>query len=896
MDWSEKSVQEVIQELKTDRERGLTEGQARERLLTYGLNKLPEVARVSWLFIFLRQFQSPLIYILLCAAALIFFMGNDPREALVVCGVLLFNALIGMIQEGRARSILQGLKRFTKTSSVVVRGGQKVFTKSDILVAGDIIVLQEGERVPADARVIESNNLMLDESVLTGESMPVEKIIDVLGAGTSVQDRSNTVFKGTYVLFGSGRAVVVATGRATQIGQLHVMAESVDTNMPLQREIGRLSVWILWCVLVLCVALFGIGLAWGKPLSELLTTLTALFICVIPEGLPVVLTLVLVSGVRVLAGKNVLVRRMQAVEALGRADVIIIDKTGTLTRNEMVVCRVASADRLFSVTGVGYFAQGQVMDDGKPVDVHQYPELINVAMASALLNSSDLDFVPELNLFDLKGNPTEIAMSVFAQKLGITQEGLEHDYVTMYEIPFDAQLQFHALFCDYHGTGMAFISGSPEALMRNSGRVADTFKNHLATMLHEGLRTVALATKQFDLSTVPFDVPMNNHTHEGNGNRKAWFENLVASGLEFQGLLGIQDSIRPEVARTIAQAREAGIRIIMATGDHKETALFVGKQVGLVQSGDSVMEGMEIEKLSEAEYEKILERTTIYARVTPRQKMDLVRALQRQGKIVAMTGDGVNDIPSIMAADLGIAMGRIGTEATKQAADLVLLDDSLVSIVNAIEYGRHIFYTLRRVVLYFFSTNAGEVLVVLCALLLGMPLPLSAVHILWLNLVTDGFLDTALSAEKTEPGLLQHSAHTKTLHVVDWGTVFKMLYMAVPMAFFSLFLFCQYCATDVVHARSITLVTMAVFQWFNALNCRSENKSIFQLGFFSNRWLLLAMATVFGLQCLVLYAPGMQRLFKTVPISLKEWGIIVLGASSIIVMEELRKLIVRRRQ
>ncbi len=887
MSWSEKTVTDVIQELKTNQELGLTEGQARERLLTYGLNKLPETSHSSWLFVFLRQFQSPLIYILLLAAAIIFFVGDDRLEAFVVCGVLFFNAMVGMFQEGRARSILEGLKRFVKTSSVVLRGGHKIFTSSEQLVVGDIIVLQEGERVPADARIIESNDLRIDEAMLTGESVPVEKVVDVIAPETPVQEQKNIVFKGTYVLSGSGKAVVIATGVATQIGQLHVMAETVDTDMPLKREIHRLSIWILWFVLGICVFLFGIGLAWGKPIAELLTTLTALFICVIPEGLPVVLTLVLVSGVYALARRNVLVKRMQAVEALGRADVIIIDKTGTLTRNEMVISKVAVGGTLLSVSGVGYFAQGQVTQAGEPVDLQKNAELTTVATAAALLNRSELDFVPEMNLFDIKGNPTEIALFVFAKKLGITQEGLAHEYKNLYEIPFDAQLQYHALFCEHQGTGIAFISGSPERLMACSHSVDESMKQHLATMLHEGLRIVAIAVKKFDLATVP-------HEATENGGRRAWAEKLVAFDLTFMGMCGIQDSIRPEVAQTIAQARSAGIRIIMATGDHKKTALFVAQRVGLFQAGDGVLEGPELEKLSNHQYESALATTTVYARVTPQQKMNLVVALQKQGNIVAMTGDGVNDIPSIMAADLGVAMGRIGTEATKQAADIVLLDDSLVSVVNAIEYGRHIFYTLRRVVLYFFSTNSGEVFVVLFALLLGLPLPLTAVQILWLNLITDGFLDTAISTEKKEDGLLRHEAHTGSLHVVDWGTALKMLYMALPMAFFSLLLFCRYCTADLVHARSMALVTMAMFQWFNALNCRSETKSIFQLGLFSNRWLVLAMGVVFGLQILVLYNPVMQRLFKTVPISLSDWGLVLLAASSIIVMEEGRKWVVRR--
>jgi len=879
--------EQVVKELDSNQVNGLTNYQFRQNIAQYGQNKLPEAPRENWLMVFLRQFRSPLIYILLIAAVIIYFVGHDKLDAFIISGVLFFNAMVGAIQEGRARNILDSLKRFIKTESVVVRDGKKMFVEDIELVPGDIILLLEGERVPADARVLESNNLKIDEAILTGESRPVKKVSEQLQKELPVHDQENMVFKGTYILSGSGKAIVIATGSKTEIGKIHKVAEFVESDMPLRRELNNLSRWILLFILVMCVVIFAIGLLTGKPIRELLVMLTALFICVIPEGLPVVLTLVLVMGAYKLAKRNVLVKRMQAVEALGQTNVILIDKTGTLTRNELMVSKVISDGKEFTVSGVGYFPQGEVFLHDKKITTHDNGRLARMAKAGCLLNRAEIHYMPEINSFEIKGDPTEASMFVFSQKLGIRKDCLAKECHFIYEIPFSSLWQYHAVFCEKNGKGMVYISGSPEVLLERSLPISQDEKNKLYEMLHQGLRTVAVAIKEFDADTVPKNMDEKE--------KRAFFEKIIASNLDLVGFFGIQDSIRPEVPSLVMDSRAAGLKVIMITGDHKETALYVARKVGIYIEGDYVIDGKQLSMMSDKELQEKINDITVYARVAPDQKVRIVETLRKAGNIIAMTGDGVNDAPSLMAADLGIAMGGIGTEVAKQAADMVLLDDSFVNIVFAVEYGRHIFYTLRRVVLYFFATNMGEVLVILFTISLGLPLPITAAQILWLNLITDGFLDTALATEKPQKDILRKYPQNKGRYrLVDKTLLWKMLYMALPMGIFSTWIFMMYYKNNLVHARSMTLVTMAMFQWFNAFNCRSETKSVFQIGFFSNRWLLLAVTVVFILQIFVLHNPLMQRIFDTKPISIFEWIMILVISSSIFFMEEIRKFFVRR--
>ena len=883
------SADQVAKEIKTSSAAGLSEQEAQERLKKHGPNKLKEVPPPSWLWVFITQFQNPLIYVLLIAATIIFFVGPEKKDAFIISGVLLFNAIIGTIQEGRTRNIIEALKRYIKTTSIVIRGGKKLLLDDVDLVVGDLIVLQEGSRIPADARIIESNNLQVNEAVLTGESEPVRKTTEIIAGDVVIGDQKNVVFQGTYVLSGSGKALVTAIGAQTEIGKIHTSIEEVETAMPLRQELERLSYVILLFIFALCVLLFGIGLFNGKPIKELLVMLTALFICVVPEGLPVVFTLVLVSGVYRMAKHNVLVKKMQAVEGLGRTDVVVIDKTGTLTRNEMMVSQTIANGKLWHISGEGYHEAGEITHDGKKVAIEPEGNLMRMGIASSLLNTAEISPIKNSQTFDIKGDPTEAAMFVFSKKLGISSDELEKTYKKIYEIPFDSQLRYHASFYEKNGKGVLFVAGSPELIMQRSTSVDEATQDALGNLLEEGLRMVAIATKEFSLTGMP--------DFKGRVEvERVFFQKVVQNGLSFLGIVGIQDAIRPEVQEIIEQTREAGLKVVMATGDHMRTALYVARKAGIFceEEGDRAMQGVELEKMSDDEVLKQLENITVFARVSPEHKLRIVQLYHKKDKIVAMTGDGINDAPSLVAADLGIAMGSTGTEVAKQAADILLLDDSFEHIVHAIEQGRHIFYSLRRVVLYFFATNMGEILIILFALLANLPLPITAAQILWLNLVTDGFLDVALSTEQKEPGLLRQGWLKEKLRLVDSGIIFKMLFVSIPMGLGSLWVFLQYYQTDIAYARTMTLLTMAMFQWFNAWNCRSETQSIAQLGFFTNPWLIAATVFVLGLQVLLIYAPFMQLIFDTVPLSLQDWGLVFAISAPIVLFEELRKLCVRR--
>ncbi len=880
---------------------GLSSARVKELFTYYGKNVLPEKKPDSWFVIFVRQFQSPLIYILLVAAVIIFIFGHNTLDAFIVSGILTFNAIIGMVQEGRTSQLLAGLKKFITTEAVVVRDGVQVIVDASKLVPGDLILVQEGMRVPADISLTQSTGLRVDESVLTGESQPVMKDARRgIPEGSSITHDHATIFSGTYILAGSAQGIVTATGRQTHIGRIHTQARDIQTEFPLAKEFDRLSVLIVFSVLGVCLILLGVGIAAGRPYQELLVTLTALFICVVPEGLPVVLTLVLVSGVYRMARHHVLIKKMQAAETLGRADVIVIDKTGTLTRNELMVSDVCLRITRWHVTGQGY--------DVQPADVYRHDDLrgnavrdetvddgdaLNLLGVAILLSSSAHVSRDTLGCATVKGDPTEAALGIFAQKLGLKMDAVQHQYTKIDEIPFDAQLKYHVVFCRHKEKCVAFITGAPETVLSCARNVPSYVHNTLTEYLQGGLRVVAVAQKYIDGAALPpTGAAMDSEV------RLEMLKNLVKTDAEILGLCGIQDTLRLGVTRAIAQARKAGLRVIMATGDHRKTALHVATAVGIFSPGDGVIDGATFDEKDDRTLRYGIEKTTVYSRVRPSDKLKIIELLHSAGHVVAMTGDGVNDVPSLVAADIGIAMGRSGTEVAREAADMVLLDDSCAHIVTAIKQGRHIFYTLRRVVLYFFATNIGEVFIMIFSLVLcffnhAIFLPLTAAQILWLNLVTDGFLDTALSREPEEPNLLDKSMITSGLHVIDGSVMAKALFMALPMTIGSLAVFALRYRENVAHARTMTLITMAMFQWFNAWNCKSETRSVFSRRSLRNNWFIAAAAFVFFLQMAVVYCWPLRSLFGTVPLSLRDWFIVCMTSSSVLILEELRKLIAR---
>jgi len=889
MEFYKIDTEEVIKKLASNSEIGLSDQEVALRHHHYGYNVLPTIKPRTILSIFINQFTDPLVYILFCAALIIFIFSDDKHDAFIISGVLLFNAILGTIQETRTKNIIESLKHFIKTESVVLRNGVKTVIDDKNLVVGDIIFLQEGQRVPADARIIVANNMRINEAILTGETYATKKQSDTINNTVHDSDRNNMLFKGTYIVAGSGKAIVTAIGSATEIGKIQIITEEIDTDIPLRKELERLSYWILIFILITCAFLFCIGIITGTPLKELLVMLTALFICVVPEGLPVVLTLVLAAGALRMAKHSVLVRNMQAVEALGRTNVIVIDKTGTLTRNEMIVSRVWADNNIYTISGQGYHCSGIVCLNGITINnVESESNLLTIGIATALLNNAEIIHLEKLDIFEIKGDPTEAALAIFAQKLIPNINEYTKNYSKIYEIPFESTTRYHAGFYCNNNECTAFIIGSPEAVLQRTTNKPYNTDIILKQFLDEGLRVVAIGTKKLTLDQCK------------NCNDIAAYQSLLNDHITLLGFAGIEDSIRPEVAHAIQEARNAGLSIIMATGDHQLTALTVAKKVGIFNEGDDYIDGSTIDTLTDEQLLKRIDHITVLSRLSAEHKMRIIKIIQQSGKIVAMTGDGINDAPSLVAADLGIAMGGAGTEVAKQAADLVLLNDSFVNIVHAIAEGRHIFYTLKRIVLYFFSTNMGEVLIVLFTFLtslitgINLPLPITAVQILWLNLVTDGFLDVGLSMEPQESDLLQQTWLDNKQHLIDKELLLKMLYMSIPMGIGSLIIFLTYYKTDLAYARTMTLITMAMYQWFNAWNCRSTTKSLFSLGLFTNKVLIAVMALVLALQSAIVYVPFMRHIFKTVPLTMHDWIIIITITSPMIIIEEIRKFIANR--
>src|SRR3989339_776499 len=884
--WHTKTVPEVLLALDS-REHGLTKEEATERFQKYGLNKLPEGKVDGLLLIFFRQFQSPLIYILFAAAGIVFAMG-EVIDASIIFAVLLFNAIVGTIQEGKAQNTLLALKKFAETSATVLRDGKEIIVPDIEVMLGDIIILQEGEKVPADARIIFGNTLKVDEASLTGESEPVTKTNTVVPADNlPVADQKNMVFKGTHILSGSGMAVVVATGLVTEIGKIAQKISSIDTEIPLKTNIRYLSRVIIVTVAVISTSLIVLGVLSGKSLKEMFTTAVALSVSIIPEGLPIVMTLVLATGVFRMSKRNVLVKRLQAVETLGQTKIIAVDKTGTLTRNEMLIQRVYTNGNIFEITGSGYEPKGDIRLDGKIIDPLNHPELLFGGRIAAFCVNARLSFIEETSIWKIAGDPTEAAMLVLSEKIGFRHETLEQETPKIFEMPFDYQKKYHATIRAVDGKNFLTIVGAPEKVLELCKNI--WHKNETETLNGEKkkeLESVFHNLAQGGFRVVAYAInPDTERSVDGN----------VIPPLTFVGFFGMSDALRPEVKEAMQRVRAADMRVVMITGDHHLTAQAIAMEADIWREGDSVLTGEEIDKMSDDELAEKIARTTVFARVTPDHKLRIIQAYRKQGEIVAMTGDGVNDAPSLVAADLGVAMGKIGTEVAKEASDIVLLDDNFASIVSAAEEGRGIYKTIKKVILYLFSTSAGEVLVVTGALVLGYPLPLLAAQIIWLNFVTDGFLDVALAMEPKEQELLQGKFERPKKWIVDGLMAQRMFLMALPMAIGTLYLFKGYFETDFTKALTISLTTLAMFQWFNAWNCKSESKSILQMNPFSNKFLVGATVIVVFLQLFALYTPFLQKILHTTPLSLLEWLIIIPIASSIILVEEIRKFFYRRK-
>lgn len=887
LSWHAKELPVVFKDLQAD-EAGLHAEEAARRLKEDGPNTLPEGTVDGFPIIFLRQFQSPLIYILFAASGAVFFLG-EVADGLIILAVLLFNAVVGTIQEGRAQNTLRALKRYVETMTTVVRDGMEISIPDYEVVRGDILVLREGEKIPSDARVITANGLKLDEASLTGESEPVGKIVETIHQkDLPVAEQRNMVFKGTNIVIGNGQAVVVATGVHTAIGTIAKEISAIDTEIPLKTNIRSLSRAIIMVVGAISVALFIFGLIKGEAIVTIFATVVSLAVSIIPEGLPIVITLVLATGVWRMSKRNALVKKLQAVEALGQARVIAVDKTGTITKNELVIREVWTEGKTFAIGGIGYEPGGTVALDNVVVDAANHPELLLIGKMAAIGANARVFFSETEKRWQVVGDPTEAAIRVFGEKIGFKKDDVLRESPLLSEIPFDYRLKYHAAVFRGEEGDFLIVSGAPEAVLTQSTHIWRAGHTHalrredreecegvLAKMSNRGLRVVAIAIRDKFSGSLASETIHN---------------------LAFVGFLGMQDILRPEVAEAMARASSAGIKVVMITGDYKLTARAIAQEADIWREGDTLLTGAAIDEMSDTELAARLPGVSVFARVTPEHKLRIINAYKKRGEIVAMTGDGVNDAPSLVAADLGVAMGRIGTEVAKEAADIVLLDDNFGSIISAVEEGRSIYKTIKKVILYLFSTSLGEVLTITGALVLGYPLPLLAAQIIWLNFVTDGFLDVALAMEPKEDGLLSGTFEHPKKYLVDGLMLQRMILMALPMMLGTLVLFQKYVETDIGKAWTISLTTLAVFQWFNAWNCRSDGVSFFRKDFFSNKFLLAATAVVASLQALAIYNPLLQKILHTVPLNASEWLMIIAVAASIIIVEEIRKFFYRMRQ
>lgn len=877
--WHNKAVSEVFSIFQTS-EKGLSSSETDKRLKKYGSNSLPEAKPENFLFIFLRQFKNPLIYILFGASLIVFLLGRIVDGAIIIF-VLLFNSLVGSFQEGKAQNTLASLKKFIETSTSCLRDGKTIVIPDKNLVPGDIIILKEGDKVPADARIIISRNLKANESSLTGESSPVHKIAEIIdNENIPLAERKNMIYKGTFISSGHGRAVVTATGVNSYIGKISKEIYLIDTEIPLKVEIKNLSNLIIYFVALICLLIFILGLVMGNSAIEMFTAVVSLSVSIIPEGLPIVITLVLAVGVWKMGKRNALIKKLHAVEALGQARVIAVDKTGTITKNELAVSKIYANKNIFNVSGSGYENKGEITLKDKSISNKEFADISQIAKISALASDANVAFNEQAGDFNITGDPTEAAMLVFSKKAGIEKEEIKKEMKKIGELPFDYKTKLH--LTAYKATDNYFIAiaGAPEIILKNSFKVYENGEERIFTesqkkdiekifinFAEEGLRVVALAyasgKNETDLKSI------NEYT--------------------FAGLLGIKDELRPEVKEAVSKVISAGVRVVMITGDYKITARSIAFEAGIFKNGDDILTGEDLDMISDEELRRRLDNTTVFARVTPEHKLRIIKAYKKKGEIIAMTGDGVNDAPSLVAADLGIAMGKIGTEVAKEAADIVILDDNFISIVAAIEEGRNIYKTVKKVILYLFSTSTGEVLVIAGALVIGFPLPILPAQIIWLNLVTDGFLDVSLAMEPMEKGLLKGSFERPKRYLVDNLMVKRMFIMALPMMIGTLCLFNYYYQNNLAKAWTVSLTALAVFQWFNAWNCRSESRSLFKMNFLSNKYLISATFIVIILQMSAIYLPFMQKILKTTPLTLNEWLIIILVGFTIVLAEELRK-------
>ncbi len=866
--WHHLPRDEVLELLDTDAKKGLDRFEVEERQQNFGPNVLTQRKGKGPLLRFLLQFHQALVYILLAAVVIKLMLGAWV-DASVIFGVVLLNSIIGFAQEGKALSALAALANALTMAATVLRAGEKHRIDARELVPGDIVLLASGDKVPADLRLLRARNLQIDESALTGESVPVEKCSGELAHDAVLAERVNMAYSSTLVTYGTGVGVVTETGDSTEIGRIsELIASSEVLATPLTRKINRFSHVLLYAILALAGLTFAVGLWHGGSAVDMFMAAVAMAVAMIPEGLPAVLTITLAIGVARMAKRHAIIRHLPAVETLGSTTVICSDKTGTLTRNEMTVQRLWADDKAVEVTGVGYTPQGELSHNGQALVLSDHTALSELLRAGLLCNDAVLK--QENSAWKIEGDPTEAALLVAAGKAGIDAQRTHEAYPRLDAIPFESQHQYMATL---HGgdNPVIYLKGSVESLLARcsdvlsadgESRPLDTALVHaqVEAMARQGMRVLAFARLSVQPDTTVVDHPQ------------------VAGGLTFIGVQGMIDPPREEAIRAVNACQAAGIQVKMITGDHATTAAAIAGQIGLggpLPEGQipDVLIGRELAVLSDAELIDAAADTEVFARVTPEQKLRLVEALQAHGEVAAMTGDGVNDAPALRRADIGVAMGINGTEVSKEAADMVLTDDNFATIEAAVEEGRGVFANLIKFITWILPTNAGQGLVIIVAVMAAQPLPVLPVQALWINMTTAVLLGLALAFEPREPGIMRRPPRRPDTSILSGELIFRILLVGLLLLIggFGLFEWALYRGASEAEARTIAVNVFAVGQSFYLLNCRSLRFSMFRLGLFSNPWIWAGIAAMIAAQLAFTYLPVMNWLFHTVPIGWMDW-------------------------
>ncbi|MDO8300456.1 cation-transporting P-type ATPase [Lacisediminimonas sp.] len=887
--WHALSIDEVAALLRTHTDQGLSAAEAAHRLQQSGPNTLPQQKRPGPLRRFLAQFHNILIYILLLAGLITALLGHVVDSAVIVV-VVLVNAVIGFIQEGKAEDALAAIRKMLSSRATVLRDARQFDIPADELVAGDLVLLASGDKVPADLRLIQAPGLQIDEAILTGESLTADKQIDAVAATSGLGDRFSMAYSGTVVTHGRALGCVVATGARTEIGRIgRVVGNIQEVPTPLLRKMATFGQVLTWSIVGAGILLFAFGvLVHGYPARDMFMAVVGLAVAAIPEGLPAIVTIALAIGVKRMARRNAIVRRLPAVEALGSVTVICTDKTGTLTRNEMTAQQVLTADTSLQVTGAGYEPKGEFLRDGRMAGPDEIALLDLVCRAALLCNDASLR--EEGASWRVTGDPTEIALLTLAVKAGLEQDDERRSHPRDDVIPFESEHRFMAtLHHDHQGRSTTFLKGAPERVLAlcstqavaggTAALVSGQWQARLDQTAAAGMRLLAIAMRT-----------------ESDHQRELLFADVERGGFTLLAVLGLSDPPREEAIRSIAACRKAGIRVKMITGDHPVTATAIGQQLGLADDIRS-LRGEDLDAMSDSELRQAAVSTAIFARASPEHKLRLVRALQDQGEVVAMTGDGVNDSPALKSADVGVAMGGKGTEAAKDSAEIVLADDNFASIVAAVEEGRTVYDNIRKAIIFILPTNGGEAGMVVLAILLGMTLPITPVQILWVNMVTEITLSLSIAFEKPEANVMSRPPRDPREPLLSAFLLWRIAFVSVLLmaGCTGLFLWEIDQGESLEFARSVAINALVTAEMLYLLNCRHLHQSWFSReGVFGNPYVLLAIGVLVVLQLIFTYHPQMQALFGTAAIDWAAWGRIMLFAMLLSLVLEAEKLIMRR--